>query len=221
MENPNTTIKNNEVVNVHTVHPTTNTNTNTPPAEAIDIRELTFKYLRKWYWFVAAVFICFVIAYAYLKITNVQYQVQSSILLRKDPGQSGLLDMSMLDGLGIPSASSKEVEDEIQVLSSKTITTNIIKSLGTETEYFVKKGVKYTELYPTTPLRLIVPSSFNDTAKNPIEFNIKRSDDSYKISYEWNKNEGQTIVENLSSPIKTPYGAFKLQQISDIEVGAS
>lgn len=221
MENPNTTIKNNEVVNVHTISPTTNTNTNTNPTESIDIRELVFKYLRKWYWFVASVIICFIIAYAYLKITNVQYQVQSSILLRKDPGQSGLLDMSMLDGLGIPNASSKEVEDEIQVLSSKTLTTNVIKSLGTETEYFVKSGLKYIELYPSTPLRLIVPNLFSDTAKSSVEFNIKRTGNSYKVAYEWNKIKGSSIVDNLGSTIKTPYGTFKLQQISEIKDGAS
>lgn len=215
MENTNKTIQNNETVNVH---PGSNTNSMT---DTINIRELVFKYLNKWYWFLISVIVCFVIAYGYLKITNVQYQVQTSILLRKDPGQSGLLDMSMLDGLGLPNASSKEVEDEIQVLSSKTLIKNVITSLDAETEYFVQTGFKYTELYPITPLKLVVPNQFNDTATSPIEFKIIKNKNVYNIKYKCNKEKGSYNIKNLSSPIKTPFGLFQFVKMSEIKEGTT
>ena len=89
-----TTIKNNEIVNVHTTNP--GLNPNATSNETINIREIILKYLSKWYWFVFSVIICIAIAYFYLKITNVQYQIQTTILLRKDQAGSGLIDMSML-----------------------------------------------------------------------------------------------------------------------------
>src|ERR1035437_5167418 len=102
--------------------------TNTPNLDTINVREFFSKYLQKWQWFLISVVICFAIAYFYLKITNEQFQVQSTILIRKDKSTGGLLDMSMLDGLGGDlSGSNKEVEDEIQVLSSKTLMTNMIR----------------------------------------------------------------------------------------------
>ena len=219
MENQN--IKNNEVVHNQISSNITDSNTNQNNSETIDIRELLFKYLRKWYWFVISVIVCFIIAYVYLKISNVQYKVQTTILLRKDPGSSGLLDMSMLDGLGIPSATSKEVEDEIQVLSSKSLMKNVIQSLGTETEYFLKKGFRYEELYPSTPLKLLVSKTFNDTTKQPVEFRIERLEKEYKIKLIYG-NENETYkIASLNETLKTPVGVFKFQQVSTIKIGDS
>lgn len=160
-------------------------NTNSTNIESINLREVFIKYLLKWHWFLISIVICFIIAYFYLKITNDQFQVQSTILIRKDKSTSGLLDMSMLDGLGGGdlSGSSKEVEDEIQVLTSKTLMTNMIKSLGIETEYFEKNGFRYEEIYPLTPLKLITPQLFNDTAKKNVIFKISRIDVGYKIDF--------------------------------------
>jgi len=75
--------------------------------ETINIREIIIKYLQKWYWFLISAVVCLVIAYFYLKVTNDQYTVQSTILIRKDKSTSGLIDMSMLDGLGGMSGNSK------------------------------------------------------------------------------------------------------------------
>ena len=119
-------------------------NLNNSNFDNISIREILIKYLLKWHWFLISVIICIAVAYYYLKITNEQFQVQSTILIRKNKSTSGLLDMSMLDGFGGGmSGSSKEVEDEIQVLSSKTLMTNVIKSLAIETEYYEKTKFKY------------------------------------------------------------------------------
>ena len=196
--------------------------TNTSNIDAINIREILIKYLLKWHWFLISVVICFAIAYFYLKITNEQYQVQSTILIRKDKSSSGLLDMSMLDGLGGDiSGSSKEVEDEIQVLTSKSLMTNMIKSLGIETEYFEKNGFRYNEIYPLTPLKLITPQLFNDTAKKNVTFKISRNDVGYKIDFVSGKYSKRYEVANLNKAIITPVGNFRFQQILNIKNGAT
>ena len=165
----------------------------------IDYRELMLKYLYKWHWFLLSVVLCVIVAFVYLKATNDQFQVQSTILLRKDPSNNGsLVDMSMLEGLGI-SGSSKEVEDEIQVLSSKALTQNVIRSLKFETEYFVQKGLRYDEVYPIIPLKLALPTAFNDTTTQQIELKIKRTSDGYKIKFKYKLKTSNFEISSLSN----------------------
>jgi len=216
--NPNTTIKNNEVVNVHTIStPSLNPSLN----DTINIRQIILKYLQKWYWFVLSVFVCLSIAYVYLKITSIQYQVQTTILLRNEDAGSGLFDMSMLEGMGLPSSTSKEVEDEIQVLSSKSIMQKVIQNLNLETAYFQKIGWRYEELYPTTPIKLILPPTFNDTIKGEIELKIKRLEDGYKVNFKSGDIKETYLLSDINKPFKTPVGQLKLTQISTIKIGAS
>ena len=214
--NPNTTIKNNEVVNVHTF---SSHSPNPSINNIIDIRQIIIKYLRKWYWFVIAVILCFSVAYIYLKMTSVQFQVQTTILLRKDEAGSGLLDLSMLEGMGLPSSTSKEVEDEIQVLSSKSIMQKVIQNLQLETEYFEKKGWKYEELYPSTPIRLTLPATFNDTIKGQVELKIKQLEKGIKVSLKSGVVEETYLLSDINKAFLTPFGPFKLTQISAIKKG--
>jgi len=185
--------------------------------ETINIREILIKYLHKWHWFLISVVVCFVIAFFYLKITNDQFSVQSTILIRKDKSTSGLLDMSMLDGLGGLSGNSKEVEDEIQVLSSRSLMSNVIKSLNIETEYFEKHGFRYDEIYPLTPLKLVTPKIFNDTLKQEVSFKLIRKDEGYQIDFKFGKLAERYLIKDLTKEINTPAGVFKFQQILPIK----
>jgi len=195
-------------------------NLNNSNFDNISIREILIKYLLKWHWFLISVIICIAVAYYYLKITNEQFQVQSTILIRKNKSTSGLLDMSMLDGFGGGmSGSSKEVEDEIQVLSSKTLMTNVIKSLAIETEYYEKTKFKYNEIYPLTPLKLITPLQFNDTVKNTAEFKLERKEDGYQIDFKYGKLSERYKINDLNQSINTPAGVFKFQQIFPLKKG--
>jgi len=184
-----------------------------------NIREIVIKYLLKWHWFLISVVICFTIAYFYLKITDEQYKVQSTILIRKDKSSSGLLDMSMLDGLGGISGSSKEVEDEIQVLTSKKIMTSVIKSLGIETEYFEKSRFRYNEIYPLTPIKLITPQLFSDTVKQPVTFKLLRKETDYQIECTYGKTYERYNITDLNKSIKTSVGVFKFLQIISLKKG--
>ena len=172
------------------------------------------KYLYKWHWFLISIVVCLFAAFIYLKATNEQYQVQTTILLRKDQSSnSNLVDMSMLEGLGI-SGTSKEVEDEIQVLSSKALTQNVIRTLHFETEYFILSGLRYNELYPIIPVKLILPQSFNDTIKMQIELKIKKVSDGFKIKFKYGTRTKSFKIANLNSAINTEVGSMSFQQLT-------
>ena len=188
----------------------------TPNTDNIDYRELMLKYLHKWHWFLLSVVICFIVAFVYLKSINDQYQVQSTILLRKDPSNNGsLIDMSMLEGLGI-SGTSKEVEDEIQVLSSKALTQGVIRALHFETEYFIQNGLRYDEVYPVIPVKVILPNAFNDTTKQQIEIKIKKVSDGFNIKFKCGLKTSNYEIPNFATTIITPIGVVKFDQFSVI-----
>lgn len=182
--------------------------------DLINLREIIIKYLRKWYWFVISVFVCFIIAFLYIKITIPTYQVQSTILLRQDESSMGFSEMAILESMGM-GGTSKEVEDEIQVLKSKTIMMNVIQHLGIQTEYLQKKGLRQIDTYPEIPLELITPVGFNDTLTYAVVLEIKAISAGYKINFEAGKIKSKYIIKNISETINTPFGALKLKAGKD------
>lgn len=184
--------------------------------ELINLREIIIKYLRKWYWFVISVFVCFLIAFLYIKITIPTYQVQSTILLRQDESSMGFSEMAILESMGM-GGTSKEVEDEIQVLKSKTIMMNVIQHLGIQTEYLQKKGLRQIDTYPEIPLELITPVGFNDTLTNTVVLEIKAVSAGYKINFEAGKIKSKYILKDINETINTPFGALKLKAGKDFD----
>ncbi len=191
-----------------------NTNSNNQVVDNVNIRELLIKLSHKWYWFLISIICCVSLAFLYLKTTNETYQVQSTILLRKDATSSkNLIDMSMLEGFGV-SGTSKEVEDEIQVLTSKELTQSVIKSLQLETEYYSKIGLRKIEQYPLVPLKLITPKSFNDTLKQKLEIKIKTNKEGYSIKVIYGMLKQSFDVNSFSKPLQTVVGSLQLVQMS-------
>ena len=184
--------------------------------DIIDIRAILVKYLKKWYWFVISICICVVVAFVYLKITLPQYSVQTTILLRDDQTSNPLSQLALLEGL-TGSGASKEVEDEIQILTTKTIASQVVKSLNVETEYYVKKGIKpYVELYPVSPIKLLLPAHFNDTLSTALVFDIKQTKKGYEIKFRGGLFEKKYLLDNISSPFNTPYGEMSFESIAPL-----
>ena len=129
--------------------------------DTIHLRDLLFKYIQKWYWFVLVVIICLILATLFIRKTETKYKIQTTILLRNDNTTPGISQMAMMESLGFNGV-SKEVEDEIQVISSKKILKQAIDSLGLQIEYFEKDGLKYVEKYRDFPFTLIFQKKFSE-----------------------------------------------------------
>ena len=73
--------------------------------DVIDLREIFFKYLHKWYWFVLSIVCCVALAFLYIIRQNPQYAVNATLLLRSDnKSTSSMLggsQLSMLESFGV------------------------------------------------------------------------------------------------------------------------
>ena len=91
--------------------------------ENIDVKELLFKYLIHWPWFVGAVVACLIAAWVYLYMSTPVYNISATVLIKDDKkgGSAGML--SGLESLGLDGmiSSSQNIDNEIEVLHSKTI----------------------------------------------------------------------------------------------------
>lgn len=187
---------------------------NKTPNNTINLREVVLKHLRKWYWFVISIFCCFAFAYLYLSVATPTYEVQAKILLRQDNSTKGFSEMAILESMGM-SGSSKDVEDEIQVLTSKNIIQNVIEDLELETEYFEKKGLKFVENYPVTEVKLIVNKSFNRNLADLLELNLIPDQNGYKVKFKTGEYDEEYYIKNLNESIKTPIGVLAFKAINN------
>jgi len=106
--------------------------------ESIDIKALFFKFVRYWYLFALTVFVAIVVAFLFNKYTNPVYEVKTTILVKDEKG--ALSAASMLGGLGL-SNTQQNVENEIGILTSFTLSYRAIRDLDFEISYFSDEGL--------------------------------------------------------------------------------
>ncbi|MFA5418675.1 MAG: GNVR domain-containing protein, partial [Bacteroidales bacterium] len=131
-----------------------------PQEETIDIKALFYKFVRYWYLFALTVFVAFVVAFLFNKYTNPVFEVNTTVLVKDDKSK---LDASSLIGLGL-SNTQQNVENEIGILTSFSLSYRAIQNLGFEVSYFVDEGLVSKELYKTAPFEVV----FNDSVPQAV-----------------------------------------------------
>ncbi|WP_081212179.1 GumC family protein [Salegentibacter sediminis] len=129
-----------------------------PPQEGeINLREELDKYLRYWPWFVIGVVIALLFAFVYLKYSTPEYSTTASIIIKDEEGKNAgsemaaFADLGLLGGMGASS-----IENEIGILNSKRLMSNVVKALNLNVTYFEEGPVKAVELYERSPLQVQV-----------------------------------------------------------------
>src|SRR5579872_6999908 len=164
-----------------------------------NLRETIFKYLSYWKWFVLSFVACMGSAYIYVKLSTPQYKIETDLLIKDNKGNvAGQNDL--LKGLDL-FTSDKIIDNEIQILKSKTLLEKVIKELQLQTSYFNSMGVRTQQMYNAVPINieLIKPSPKIDYSKeipvkilneNEVEINGKI----VKINFPVQTDEGLILV---------------------------
>ncbi|NRF39184.1 tyrosine-protein kinase [Pedobacter foliorum] len=121
----------------------------------INIRELISKYLFHWPIFFVGITVCLIGAFFYLRYTEEVYMVNSTLLIKdeKKGGAAGGSDiLADLDVFG----SSKLVDNEIEVLRSKTLMQKVVDRLNLMISYNVEGRVISQDIYLGKPVNINV-----------------------------------------------------------------
>jgi tyrosine-protein kinase Etk/Wzc len=121
----------------------------------VHIKEVLFKYFYYWPWFVLSLFICLSTSYIYLQCAIPKYNV-SSILLVKDENKGGIASsLSAFADMGLMSGMKNNVDNEIEIIQSRTTIRRAIKSLDLNITYFYPGRIISRELYKESPIKCI------------------------------------------------------------------
>lgn len=120
----------------------------------INIGEIIKPYIRKWPWFIISAFIALIIGYISLKFMVPIYSVQSTILIKDAKNSSSSVmanDLGVLPDLsGIGGLKTNSIANEIEVLKSKKMMSEVISSLNLQTNITAKGKIRTLELYKET-----------------------------------------------------------------------
>ncbi|WP_336616103.1 GumC family protein [Bacteroides acidifaciens] len=122
--------------------------------EQINIQEILFRYLIHWPWFVVSVIVCVAVAWGYLRLATPVYNVSATVLIKDEKKGGGANMSSELEKMGMNGfvSSSSNIENEIEVLSSRTLAREVVSSLGLFVTYMDEDRFPKRELYRTSPV---------------------------------------------------------------------
>ena len=166
--------------------------------ENIDVKELLFKYLIHWPWFVGTVVVCLIAAWVYLYMSTPVYNISATVLIKDDKkgGSAGML--SGLESLGLDGmvSSSQNIDNEIEVLRSKTIVKEVVEDLGLYISYTDEDEFPSRNMYKTSPVQVSLTPQEADLLEEPMivkmalqpqgsmDVTVKIDDDEYQKHFE-------------------------------------
>lgn len=187
-----------------------NPNPNTTTDTIINLVEL---YLSKWKIILFCLFVALSFAFLKIRYSTFQYEATATIKLKEDENSRSLSEISSLQNGG-SGTTLPNVIDEIEIIKSRAIITEVVKDLKLNTTFYVTGKVKDVEVYLNPPV------SINFFMSNSIVENINKSlfikiisDQKYELSninthklLEFDK--AQTTIHSFGDKVKASFGEF-------------
>lgn len=162
-------------------------------------------YAPKWYWFAVSLFIALAIAVLYLLSTPPIYTRTAAILIKDNSkSNSSTSAMSDFSDLGI-FKSNTNINNELLTLKSPTQMIEVVRRLGLNETFTIRRGLKDVDLYKSCPVAV----TFLDKTEVPLSFVIEfSSKDAFTISgFETSgESTGETFSAQIGDSIRTPAG---------------
>lgn len=185
-------------------------NMNEQDEEKINYQELLFRYIIHWPWFVASVLVCLIGAWVYLHFQTPVYQVSASIMIKDDKkgGNSGSADLENL-GLGGVITSAQSIDNEIEVLRSKTILKEVVNSLELYITYYDEDEFPKREMYKTSPVVVNLTAQEADKLPSAALIDMQLSSDGgLDVNLKVGLNEYNKRFDKLPAVFPTNVGTF-------------
>ena len=180
-------------------------------AENIDIKEVLFKYLIHWPWFVGAVVACVIVAWVYLHMSTPVYNISATVLI-KDDKKGGAAGMSTeLENLGLDGliSSSQNIDNEMEVLRSKTIAKEVVEDLGLYISYMDEDEFPSQNMYKTSPIQVSLTPQEADLLEKPIIVEmVLQPQGSVGVTVKIGDDEYQKYFEKLPAVFPTNKGTL-------------
>jgi capsular exopolysaccharide synthesis family protein len=188
-----------------------------------DLNAFLYKYVSHWKWFVVSLCIGFLGAFVYLRYSTPQYNATTTILV-KDEKKGGMLSelsafADMMPGGGMVN----NVDNEVEVLKSRTLVESVVEQLNLNIQFFVKGNIVDKEIYTNAPIKVLY-NRHNPLPKNGIDFNFEElTAAKFKMQVEAIDDTVKVFLAakdsyNYGEQIATAYGNIVINKLPDSDL---
>ena len=160
------------------------------------IGSILFKYFPYWPLFIFCIIACLFAAWFYLRTTAPQYEITASIMLKEEKetrNEDVINSFNQVEG-------KKVVDNEIEILKSNALMTDVVKNLGLYASFFESDDLIPKSAYTTSPVLL---EAINPDAVTQVE----------KVEFSYNEKDSLVHIGGnkypLNLPVTTPWGVFR------------
>ena len=187
--------------------------------EEFYLKDILSKYILHWKWFFFGIIVCLMAAFLHLRYSTPEYLTSTTILV-KDEKKGGMLsELSAFTDLGLVGGLKSNVDNEIEILKSRTLVESTVKMLDLNISMFVKGSINDLETYGNSPIKLNFINRKENFYESTIVFNFLNLEKG-RFKLESNKDSDNTSIllsdkkEFLyGETIKTKYGDLIINRL--------
>lgn len=117
-----------------------------------DLKETLNTYLAHWKWFAVSIVLCVALAFIYLRYATPNYAAEAKIQILDEKNAPSSLDL--FGELDFLNSGNSQVQDEIQIINSRSNFIEVVKELGLNTKIYEQGNITESEIYRRPPLKL-------------------------------------------------------------------
>ncbi|MDQ6531547.1 polysaccharide biosynthesis tyrosine autokinase [Flavobacterium sp. LHD-85] len=122
--------------------------------EDLGLKQQLEKYLAHWRWFLLSIIIGLLLAFLYLRFSTPSYEASTTILV-KDEKKGGMLsELSVFSDLGLGASMKSNVDNEIEILKSRTLAESTILKLNLNIALFYEENFIKRDIYGEAPIEI-------------------------------------------------------------------
>ncbi|MBR4492678.1 MAG: polysaccharide biosynthesis tyrosine autokinase, partial [Bacteroidales bacterium] len=172
-------------------------------ATAINLKDLLYTLLGHWHWFALSLFICLAVALLVSKSAVKYYNRTATIMLKdKKTGGSSASDLLVSNNL-LSMNGSSVVENELQILKSRTLMMQVVERLNLGVEYSYTPLLRKTDLYSNSPVHVQFP---DEGPYSNISLTVVPSKQGGRVILKNFPDSKKVISAPLNDTVNTPVG---------------
>jgi len=178
-----------------------------------NFKDFLNKFLSKWKWFVICVFITVTLAYIKLKYTLPTFESKSIVLLKDENKGNLISEMASFVDPSRASGLKSNIENEIEILRSRTLIEETVKKLSLNISLVVKGKLVNIELYKKPILVNFVEKSEDFYQKGMVFKYYPISSKKFRLEEDVLESDSKIITSNKNDfyygeLVNTRFGKF-------------
>lgn len=181
--------------------------------DELDVKELLLKVWYYKFWFLSAILLFLAMGYMYLRYTQPSYSSKSKIFIRDNRSGGSVSEEMIFQDLGLLNT-DKNVLNEMAILKSRDLMTEVVKELDLHYEWYKSGAIKTTEDYAKSMGHVdtaTVNGTYYFTSVSKTKFKFSALEDEEGDSYSFGERislDGGILV--LSNPLQIESPGQKL-----------